>query len=200
LGRREHRTDRPGRLNLEADMNTRIFILVATLSLAATLPVSAQPLPASGELDKTDWSMTKDDVAASLSARVKATAVITAEKISYSTTDFTQGLMNDGAQYLFTNAGAFQEAAFLRTFNLEKEKTAQFFKDFVTVTLEQYVKKLGEPDVDTTKTVGPNDAPLTVGVVAWAATAKKPYRLEIRIMASGTLVFYTESCTHGAAK
>jgi hypothetical protein len=181
-------------------MKKRLTFPAIILFLAAALPLSAQPLPGSGELDKTDWSMTKDDVAASLSARVKATAVITAEKISYTATDFAQGLMNDGAQYLFTKAGAFQEAAFLRTFNLEKEKTAQFFKDFATVTIEQYVKKLGKPDVDTTKSVGPNDATLIVGVVAWPATAKRPYRLEIRIMASGTLVFYTESCTHGAAK
>ncbi len=181
-------------------MNKRIFIFFTALALVVTPPLSAQALPGSGELDKTDWSMTKDDVAASLSARVKATAVITAEKISYTTTDFTQGLMNDGAQYLFTKTGTFQEAAFLRTFNLEKEKTAQFFKDFATVTIEQYIKKLGRPDVDTTKTVASNDAPFTVGVAAWSATARRPYRLEIRIMASGTLVFYTESCTHGATK
>jgi hypothetical protein len=177
---------------------------IALLLFLAAHPLSAQPLPGSGELEKTDWSLKKDDVAASLSARVKATASITADKISYTVTDLAQGLLNDGAHYLFTKTGVFKESSLLRTFNLEKEKSPQFFKDFATVTIEQYVKKLGKPDVDTTKTADLNGAQLIAGTLVWQANPKRTVapasRIEIRIIASGTLVFYTESCTNSGVK
>jgi len=180
-------------------MAQRCILAAAALAhlFTTALPLSAEPLPGSGELEKTNWSMKKDDVAGSLSMRVKASAVITADRISYAESDLTKGLMYDGAQYLFSKAGALLEVSFLRTFNLEKEKTPQFFKDFVTVTIEQYVNKLGKPDIDTTKSVDQNGAGLLVGTVAWQPNARRASRIEIRIIASGNLVFYTESATSG---
>jgi hypothetical protein len=174
----------------------------AVLLCGTAVSLSAQTLPRSGELEKTDWSLKKEGLVAFLPAAAQAGAEVTAEKVAYAEVDLKKGLMSDGGQLLFTKSGALYRVEFVKIFNLEKENTVKTLQDTVAAVVDQYVNKLGKPDQDDSKSAEGKDSKVVLGSVVWLASAKRAVgpglRFEVRFIASGNLVFLNEACTNTA--
>ncbi|MBN2351406.1 MAG: hypothetical protein JXD23_02480 [Spirochaetales bacterium] len=173
-----------------------IFLFVWTPSLFA------QSLPVSGALDKTDWSLKKDDSLGLLLEAGRTSAEVAADGVSWTIKDFQRGLFLDGGRLTFNEAGALYRVSFVRMYNLEEGNTAETFRDFIAATADGYVKKLGKAGMDETKTVPGAESGFGYAALVWRADPGRAVapelKIEIVFFAAGTFVYFTETCTNTA--
>jgi hypothetical protein len=172
------------------------FILMAT----ANGVLLAQTLPGPGELFKINWNTKKNTIVASIPAEVRLSAFISDEKISYSQFNNSKAITDSTWEYHLNKDGLLYDVVIARTYNLEIAGALSSFKDFFASTASQYATNLGKPDVDNAKEFSEGDSKLMAGTMKWLANAKRSLaanlEIEITVLVSGNLVFYTERCVN----